>query len=177
MLEQHRKSSPKQVNCAVITVSDSRNKETDKSGKLLHELLYQENHQVNFYKIVPDEQSVIQGVVEKQIADESIEAIIINGGTGIAMRDVTIESVQPMLDKELPGFGELFRYLSYKLDIGSASMLSRSIAGVANQTAIFSIPGSTGAVKLAMEKLILPELGHMVMELKKDLAKIEDEHK
>ncbi|BCB02485.1 MogA/MoaB family molybdenum cofactor biosynthesis protein [Bacillus sp. KH172YL63] len=169
MLKEHRRKSPKIVQCGIITVSDTRNQETDKSGKLLHELLKEDHHDILAYDIVPDEKGLIQDAVKRLVENEKIEAIIINGGTGIAKRDVTIEAVQPLLEKEIPGFGELFRYLSYELDIGSASMLSRAIAGVANHTAIFSTPGSSGAVKLAMNKLILPELGHMVMELNKDL--------
>src|SRR5690625_2823091 len=97
------------------------------------------------------------------------ETNIIKSGTANAQRDVTIESIDPLFDKELPGFGELFRVLSYQLDIGSASMLSRAVAGVANNRMVFLTPGSTGAVKLAMNKLILPELGHVVTELNKDL--------
>ena len=101
--------------------------------------------------------------------DEDIDVILTNGGTGIAKRDVTIETVQSLLDKEIVGFGELFRMLSYQEDIGSAAILSRAIAGVVKNKAVFSTPGSTGAVKLAMNKLILPEIGHVVREIKKDL--------
>lgn len=169
MLKEHRKKSPEIVHCAVMTISDTRNKDTDKSGKLLHELLERDNHKVIHYEVVPDEKNSINHMIKRFLENKKIEVIIINGGTGIAKRDVTIEAVKPLLDKEIPGFGELFRYLSYELEIGSASFLSRAIAGVANQKAIFSIPGSTGAVKLAMDKLILPELGHMVMEINKDL--------
>jgi molybdopterin adenylyltransferase len=169
MLKEHRKISPRKVNCAVITVSDTRDKSTDKSGKHLHDLLNQANHNVVFYEIIRDEKILIEKTIKTAITQHEIEAIIVNGGTGIAKRDVSIEAIQPLFDKELPGFGELFRYLSYELDIGSASILSRAIAGVANNTAIFSIPGSSGAVKLAMEKLILPEIGHIVMEINKDI--------
>ncbi|OZM56616.1 molybdenum cofactor biosynthesis protein [Lottiidibacillus patelloidae] len=168
MLKEHRKISPRKVNCAVVTVSDTRDKSTDKSGKLLHELLDKANHNVVYYEIIRDEKSMIETTMKNAITQPEIEAIIVNGGTGIAKRDVSIEAIQPLFDKELPGFGEIFRYLSYELDIGSASILSRAIAGVANNTAIFSVPGSSGAVKLAMEKLILPELGHIVMEINKD---------
>jgi molybdopterin adenylyltransferase len=169
MLKEHRKISPRKVNCAVVTVSDTRDKSTDKSGKLLHDLLNQANHNVVFYEVIRDEKILIEKTIKTAITQHEIEAIIVNGGTGIAKRDVSIEAIQPLFDKELPGFGEIFRYLSYELDIGSASILSRAIAGVANNTAIFSIPGSSGAVKLAMEKLILPEIGHIVMEINKDI--------
>jgi len=169
MLKDHRKTSPENTSCAVITVSDTRTKDTDKSGKLMIDLLETSNHQVNFYEIVQDDKQRIQNAVKQATQQENIEAILINGGTGISMRDVTIESIEPLFDKELPGFGELFRYLSYELDIGSASMLSRATCGVVNNRIVFSTPGSSGAVKLAMEKLILPELGHAVREIKKDL--------
>jgi molybdopterin adenylyltransferase len=171
MIKKHRKSSPKKVTCAIITVSDTRNKDTDKSGKLIHDLLCSEEHEVGLYTIVPDENTDIVQSIKQAMDDVKIEAIIINGGTGIALRDVTIEAVTSLLDKELPGFGEIFRYLSYEQDIGSASILSRAVAGIANNTAIFSIPGSSGAVRLAMNELILKELGHIVMEINKDLTK------
>ncbi|MBP1969893.1 molybdenum cofactor biosynthesis protein B [Virgibacillus natechei] len=173
MVNDHQKSTP--VNCAVVTVSDTRNKETDKSGKLIMELLTDSNHQVKMYEIVPDDEATIRQTVENAITNQAIEAVIVNGGTGISYRDVTIESIQQLFDKELPGFGELFRYLSYQFDIGTASMLTRAICGVANNRVIFSTPGSSGAVKLAMEKLILPELGHTVTEINKDLPNQRDE--
>jgi molybdenum cofactor biosynthesis protein B len=167
--KNHNRSSRTKVPCAVITVSDTRNKATDKSGKLMIDLLTGSNHQVIAYHIIPDVKQVIQQTIKTVIYNKDIKAVIVTGGTGISQRDVTIESIQPLFDKELPGFGELFRLLSYQLDIGSASMLSRAIAGVANNRIIFSTPGSIGAVKLAMDKLILPELGHAVMEINKDL--------
>lgn len=169
MLQDHRKQAPKHVSCAIITVSDTRDKTTDKSGKLMMDLLASAGHETVDYNVIPDDGETIQEMVQQAMNQENIEAVLINGGTGISKRDVTIESITPLFDKELPGFGELFRYLSYELDIGSASMLSRAICGVANNRIIFSTPGSSGAVKLAMEKLILPELGHAVKELKKNL--------
>ncbi|MDL4842029.1 MogA/MoaB family molybdenum cofactor biosynthesis protein [Aquibacillus rhizosphaerae] len=152
-----------------MTVSDTRTEATDKSGQLIKELLLESGHQVKSYQIVRDDISEINTAVTHGINENAIDAVIINGGTGIAKRDVTIEAVRTLLDKELPGFGEIFRYLSYELDIGSAAIMSRALAGVARETALFSIPGSSGAVKLAMEKLILPEMGHIVMELRKDM--------
>jgi molybdopterin adenylyltransferase len=169
MLSDHHKDVQKKVLCAVITVSDTRTNETDKSGKLMIDLLMDANHQVNHYEIISDDKVGIEGTIKQVMYREDIEAILINGGTGISQRDVTMETIEPLLEKKLPGFGELFRYLSYQFDIGSASMLSRAIAGVANNRILFSTPGSTGAVKLAMEKLILPELRHVVKEIHKDL--------
>ncbi|SFM11991.1 molybdopterin adenylyltransferase [Gracilibacillus orientalis] len=169
MLQTHKAEAPHTVSCKIITVSDTRTKETDKSGKLMHTYLEDNNHQVNAYDIVKDEQADIQQAIEKGIQQPDIDAILINGGTGIAKRDVTIEAVESMLDKELPGFGEIFRMLSYLEDIGSAAILSRATAGVVQDKAVFATPGSSGAVKLAMEKLIIPELGHVMREINKDL--------
>ncbi|WP_068672594.1 molybdenum cofactor biosynthesis protein B [Oceanobacillus sp. Castelsardo] len=169
MLVDHRKHAAQQISCAVITVSDTRTKSTDKSGKKIMEFLQKYDHQVNLYKIVPDESDQIRFAVEKAIYSEKIDAVIVNGGTGISYRDVTIESIEPLFDKQLPGFGELFRHLSFQCDIGTASILSRATCGVANHCVIFSIPGSTGAVTLAMEKIILPEIGHIVKEIHKDI--------
>ncbi|KKB34193.1 MogA/MoaB family molybdenum cofactor biosynthesis protein [Bacillus thermotolerans] len=164
----HRQQADRDVVCHVITVSDTRTEETDKSGKKIKELLTANGHSVARYEIVPDEKVSIQQAVLKGIADSEVEAVIINGGTGIAERDVTIEAVTPLFEKELPGFGEIFRYLSYAEDIGSAAIMSRAAAGVAGRTVIFSVPGSTGAVTLAMNKLILQEAGHIISELNKD---------
>src|SRR5690606_1579664 len=118
---------------------------------------------------VRDEKNEIQANLLKAANDDRVEAVIFNGGTGISQRDITIESIQPFFTKELPGVGEIFRYLSFVDDIGSKSILSRAVAGVVNNRIVFSIPGSTAAVKLAMEKLILPELHHIVKEIHKDL--------
>lgn len=167
-LEDH-KAKEKRVTCMVVTISDTRNDLTDKSGQLVVQLLEKSGHHVVIKKIVSDEETEIKHVIDDGRGNPDIDAILTNGGTGIANRDVTIETVKSMLDKEIPGFGELFRSLSYSEDIGSAAILSRAIAGIANHTAVFSMPGSSGAVRLAMERLILPELSHVVHEVKKDL--------
>ncbi|WML45656.1 molybdenum cofactor biosynthesis protein B [Neobacillus sp. PS3-40] len=167
--KEHKERAKKIVHVKIITVSDTRDKETDKSGKLMIELLQEAGHMVTDYVIVKDEISPIKEEILKGCSEENIDAILLNGGTGIAKRDVTIETVKELLEKEIVGFGEIFRMLSYQEDIGSAAILSRAIAGVIHNKAVFSTPGSTGAVKLAMNKLILPEIGHVVMELKKDL--------
>ncbi len=121
------------------------------------------------YEIVSDEQAAIREAIVTGCRAADVDVVLINGGTGIATRDVTIETVQALLTKEIVGFGELFRMLSYTEDIGSAAILSRAIAGVVDDTAVFAMPGSSGAVKLAMHKLILPELGHVVREIRKDM--------
>jgi molybdopterin adenylyltransferase len=168
-IQEHKQTAPSQVRCKVITVSDTRTPETDKSGKLMMEYLESAGHKTVDYVIVKDEAEPIRSEVLKGSANPEVDVILTNGGTGIAKRDVTIETVQSLFEKEIPGFGEIFRMLSYQEDIGSAALLSRAAAGVVNDRAIFSTPGSTGAVRLAMEKLIIPEIGHVVRELKKDL--------
>ncbi|MHA6251767.1 MogA/MoaB family molybdenum cofactor biosynthesis protein [Oceanobacillus sp. CAU 1775] len=159
----------KKVKCAVLIISDTRDKGTDKSGKLIKTYLREKDYEVTAYEIVPDEHEIIKAAVKLLVKNPDVDALILSGGTGIAARDVTIEAVKPLFSKEIPGFGEIFRMLSYQEDIGSKSILSRAIAGTINHRLVFVIPGSTGAVKLAMEKLILPELTHGVRELQKDI--------
>jgi len=147
------------VACAVLTVSDTRTPENDGSGRRIQELLREHGHRVVDYQILKDEPALITTAIGSASADT--QAIIINGGTGLARRDTTYEAVSRLLEKEIAGFGELFRMLSYE-QIGAAAMLSRATAGVVGQRVIFSLPGSTAAVELAMAKLILPALGHVV---------------
>ncbi len=163
---EHRHVAPTSVNCFVVTISDSRTEETDQSGGMMKQLLMKANHRVNGYKIIKDDVNMIKQTMIELVRRDDIDVILMNGGTGIAKRDVSYEAVNELLEKEMTGFGELFRYLSYE-EIGPAAMLSRAIAGVYENRAIFLVPGSTGAVRLAMEKLILPEIGHVVRELKK----------
>jgi molybdenum cofactor biosynthesis protein B len=165
--EQHKREAPNSISCLVVTVSDTRTPETDASGRQIRQLLEEHGHRVAGYRIVPDEYGTIAALLADAAQDETVEAILLNGGTGIAARDVTIEAVRGVLHKEMPGFGELFRYLSYAEDIGPAAMLSRAIAGTIGRKAVFAMPGSTGAVKLAMTRLILPELGHVIREIRK----------
>lgn len=166
--QEHKHHAAKHVSCAVITISDTRTEETDTSGKLIVELLQKNGHAVVRKNIVKDEPEAIQTLLREGITAEEIQAIICNGGTGISVRDRSYEAVEGLLDKCLAGFGELFRMLSYQ-DIGSAAMMSRAVAGIAGDTIIFLTPGSKGAVELAMEKLILPEIGHLIWELRKHL--------
>jgi molybdenum cofactor biosynthesis protein B len=148
----------------VITCSDTRTTETDTSGQRIIEMLKDEGHTVVAYSIVKDEPEQILFRIGQGTANDAVQAIIINGGTGISRRDSTFEAVDELLDKRLDGFGEIFRYLTYQ-EIGSPAIMSRATAGIAKGRAIFSIPGSENAVKLAMEKLILPELSHLVQQL------------
>ncbi len=161
----HPDSQKITIHCAVITVSDTRSWETDKSGQLIKQLLVNAGHQIDEYAIVKDEGIQIQTQLESLCGRSPIDAVIFNGGTGISPRDTTIDTIASLLDKTLPGFGEIFRFLSYQ-EIGSRAIASRAIAGVYKSKLIFSIPGSTGAVKLATEKLILPELVHLVSQLR-----------
>jgi molybdopterin adenylyltransferase len=163
---QHRCDSPKSVRCAVITVSDTRTLETDKGGKLVADLLTAGGHQVTGRQIVRDDPMEIGPLVHKLADPAQVDAILITGGTGIAARDQTFETVSDLLTKTMPGYGELFRMLSYD-QIGPAAMLSRAVGGVRDRVVILTMPGSMAAVQLAMEKLIVPEIGHLVFEARK----------
>lgn len=159
--EQHRQKSPASVRCAVITVSDTRTLETDSSGQAAVDLLKAAGHKVVERVIVPDEPAEIESLVQRLATLSGIDAILLTGGTGIAARDQTPDALAKLLTKELPGYGELLRMLSYQ-EIGPAAMLSRAFGGLVGETVLLTMPGSTAAVRLAMEKLILPELAHLV---------------
>lgn len=157
-VHEHKRHALKNLKVGVLTASDTRTPENDTSGKLIREMLEAAGHRVLFYTIVPDDAERITEAITGNLA--ALDAMIITGGTGIAPRDCTADVVRTLLEKELPGFGELFRVLSYA-EIGSAAFLSRAVAGVRDRRFIAALPGSTGGCKLAMEKLILPELGHL----------------
>jgi len=163
---EHRQAAPDSVRCAVLTVSDTRTVETDTSGALIRELLGWAGHPVAEYRIVADEPDQIREIVREWAAQPGIDAILSNGGTGIASRDTTYDVISGLLEKRLDGFGELFRMLSYQ-EIGAAAMLSRATAGVFRNRLVVAMPGSRNAVNLAMTKLIVPELGHLVLEIRK----------
>jgi molybdenum cofactor biosynthesis protein B len=148
------------VACAVVTVSDTRTPETDESGARIRTALEGAGHRVVSYAILPDDPSRIRAHVQVVLGDPTVQAVIVNGGTGIAPRDTTYEALSALLDKRLDGFGELFRMLSWE-QVGSAAMLSRAAAGIARGKILASLPGSPDAVTLAMERLLVPELGHM----------------
>jgi molybdopterin adenylyltransferase len=162
----HPDVQPIAVACAVITVSDSRSPDTDRSGQLIQSLLQGAGHRVVEYAVVPDEPEQIQVQLNTLCQRPDLEALIFNGGTGIAPRDTTYDAIARSLDKTLPGFGEIFRWLSFQ-DIGSRAIASRAVAGVCQGKLVFSLPGSTNAVKLAIEQLILPELQHLVKQVGK----------
>jgi molybdenum cofactor biosynthesis protein B len=157
-VHEHTRLSKSNLKVGVITASDSRTPETDSSGRLIRERLETAGHAVVYYEIVPDVAERIAGAVLDHL--EQLDAVIVNGGTGIAPRDSTIEALRPLLEKEIEGFGEIFRALSYQ-EIGASAMLSRALAGVCKGRFIAALPGSTAGCRLAMEKLIVPELGHI----------------
>ena len=162
---EHKDKAHRTVRCAVITASDTRTAATDTSGQRIKDLLAAQNQPVVSYQVLKDEPVQIAAAVRALLEQPEVDAIIISGGTGIAPRDTTFEAIQGLLEKEISGFGELFRMLSYQ-DIGSAAMLTRATAGVAKGKVVVSLPGSTGAVELGMTKLLLPELGHMLFLLR-----------
>jgi molybdenum cofactor biosynthesis protein B len=164
--EEHRHEAPRTISIFVVTASDTRGEGEDESGRFLREAAAAAGHRVAGYRIVRDEPDAIRAALE-EAARAGADAIVVNGGTGIAGRDRTYEAVAALLEKRLDGFGELFRMLSYA-EIGAAAMLSRAVAGVWGGRAVFSMPGSRAAVRLAWEKLLAPELGHVVRELRKD---------
>ena len=164
--EEHKQRAPAAVRCFIVTVSDTRTEETDTSGRAIAELLTAAGHHVSGRVIVKDEATLVRSTVERQLASGDVDVIISTGGTGIAARDTTFEALDSLLEKKLPGFGELFRMLSYQ-QIGSAAMMSRATAGVSARHVVVALPGSEAAVRLAMEKLLLPELGHLVQQIRK----------
>jgi molybdenum cofactor biosynthesis protein B len=161
---EHRAHAPRAVGCFVLTISDTRTPETDTGGAVIRELLQAAGHRVVGSAIVRDEPAQVQAIVRAQCAAPDVQAVITTGGTGITSRDSTFEAVEALLDKRLPGFGELFRMLSYQ-EIGAAAMLSRAQAGVRAGRIVVSLPGSPNACRLALEKLLVPELPHLVREV------------
>ena len=161
--QEHKQKSPQSVSCAVLIVSDTRTEEDDESGRLIRQKLSQNGHRVMFYSILKNEADAIEKKIYELLKQEELQVIIISGGTGASHRDITVETISPILEKKLDGFGELFRFLTYQ-EMGTASIMSRAIAGVAGGKVILCLPGSLGAANLAMDKIILPEIGHLVRE-------------
>ena len=164
MSQPHPDLALASICCAILTASDSRTAATDRSGSLMREKLQTAGHEILDYKILADQPELIRAQVLTWCADPKMQVILLNGGTGIAPRDTTYDAIEALLEKTLPGFGELFRWLSYA-EIGSRAMASRATAGVCQGKLLFSLPGSTPAVELGLEKLILPELRHLVRQL------------
>ena len=161
--DEHRNRAPRRIRCAILTISDTRTLRDDRSGHTIQELLLRDDHEVVRRAVCRDEPQQIRRHVQHWVEQEDVQAILITGGTGIAGRDQTYETIRQLLTKELPGYGELFRWLSYQ-EIGPAAMLSRTVGGVVGSCVLLTMPGSTAAVQLAMNQLILPELGHLVQQ-------------
>jgi molybdopterin adenylyltransferase len=160
---EHKTHENKTVGCAVLVTSDSRTEETDESGKLIKQRLLDKGHKVVYYTILKNDAAVLKNKIIELIKQEEVQVIITSGGTGLSHKDVTVNTVQSMLEKQLDGFGELFRQLTYQ-ELGTASIMSRATAGIINGKVIICFPGSLGAATLAMDKIILPEIGHLVRE-------------
>jgi molybdenum cofactor biosynthesis protein B len=154
------------VGCVILTVSDSRTEQTDTAGALIEERLREAGHRIVERAIVPDDPLRVRAFLEPILERSDVDAAIVTGGTGAAPRDRTPDAVEPLLDRVLPGFGEIFRALSFE-EVGAAAMLSRALGGVVGRTAVFVLPGSRAAVRLALERLILPELPHLVGQLRR----------
>ena len=162
-VDEHKAAAPRSIRCFILTVSDTRTEDTDTSGRAIANLVVAAGHVVSGHAIVKDEPDQVRRVIHEQLAAPDVQAIITTGGTGITSRDSTYEAIAALLEKRLDGFGELFRMLSYE-QIGAAAMMSRACAGLAKGRIVVSLPGSEKAVRLAMEKLIVPELGHLVQQ-------------
>lgn len=168
-MQKHKSESPKSIKGAVITLSDSKYRDflksvnNDISGTLIKEAL-EEKNEVLFYSIIPDDAGLLISMINHILEDYDVDVIITTGGTGIGPRDITIEALNKIFNKEISGFGEIFRYESYK-ELGTGAILSRATAGVYNGKLIVSLPGSPNAVKLGLS-IILPELGHLVKHLR-----------
>src|SRR4051794_12408337 len=166
VVQEHRSQAPVSLRIAVVTVSDTRTVETDTSGALIVELATAAGHEVAGRSIVPDEPEVMRPLLQRLTADPALHAVLMTGGTGVSARDQTFETVSALLTKPLPGYGELFRMLSYA-EIGPACMLSRAVGGLMGRLAVLVMPGSRAAVQLAMTRIFLPELPHLVREARK----------
>ena len=165
-VHKHRESAPDTVRVAILTISDTRTRETDTGGDIAEELLRDAGHEIVARRIVRDEVAGIRNNLVDLLASSDVDAVVTTGGTGISARDTTYEVVERMIEKRLEGFGEIFRMLSYE-EIGAAAMMSRALAGAVGTKFVASLPGSRNAVRLAVEKLLVPELAHVVFELRK----------
>ena len=160
---EHRHAAPASVNCAVLIISDSRTERDDESGKLIKQRLTDQGHKVMSYDILKNDTDAIRAKIEELVGESGLQVIITSGGTGASHRDVTVDTIEPMLEKRLDGFGELFRHLTYQ-EIGTGSIRSRAVAGIIRGRVVLCFPGSVNAATLAMDKIILLEIGHLVRE-------------
>lgn len=162
-LESHRRDAPEQLRFAVLTISDTRDSKTDRGGPFLVEAIEAAGQRVTRRSICRDEADEIEAAVREAVGDDEVDLVLTTGGTGIAPRDVTYDTLKAVLDSEIPGFGELFRWLSYE-EVGAATILSRAIGGVLGGKVVLALPGSPKALALAMERIVLPEAGHLVSQ-------------
>ena len=160
---EHKRLENKNIGCAVLVTSDSRTEDTDESGKLIKQRLLDHGHQVVYYTILKNDARLLKNKILELVQQDGVQVIITSGGTGLSHKDVTVDTIQPMLEKKLDGFGELFRSLTYQ-ELGTASIMSRATAGIISGKVIICFPGSLGAATLAMDKIILSEIGHLVRE-------------
>jgi molybdopterin adenylyltransferase len=160
---EHKRLEIKNLGCALLVTSDSRTEETDESGKLIKQRLLDKGHRIVYYMILKNDTKILKNKILELVQQDEVQVIITSGGTGLSRKDVTVDTIQPMLEKKLNGFGELFRNLTYQ-ELGTASIMSRATAGIINGKVIICFPGSLGAATLAMDKIILPEIGHLVRE-------------
>jgi len=167
-VRQHHHEAPDHIRAAVLTISDSRTPETDTGGDAIQEILQQAGHEIPARDLVKDEPEEIRHRLKDFLDRDDVDAVVTTGGTGISLRDSTYEVVEAMLEKRLDGFGELFRSLSYE-EIGAAAMMSRAVAGTVGRKFVACLPGSANAVRLAVEKLLAPEMPHVVFELRKQV--------
>jgi molybdenum cofactor biosynthesis protein B len=163
---QHKQQAPSSVRCFIVTISDTRTEANDSSGHAIASLLADAGHIIVGRAVVKDDAALVKQTIERQLSSGDVDVVITTGGTGIASRDYTFEAVNALLEKRLDGFGELFRMLSYQ-EIGPAAMLTRATAGIAAHHIVIALPGSEHAVRLAMEKLVIPEIGHLVEQVRK----------
>ena len=162
--EEHKRKAPRQITLGIVTISTTRTLDTDKSGLWIKKSAEKEGHQVVFHQVIADDSEKIIQTVLNVIRHENPQALLLTGGTGISPKDVTIEAILPLLDKELSAFGPIFSQLSFE-EIDSAAIMSRATAGIIDQTVVFCMPGSLGACKLACKALIFPELGHLIKHI------------
>jgi molybdenum cofactor biosynthesis protein B len=160
---EHKRLEKENIGCAVLVTSDSRTEETDESGKLIKQRLVDKGHRVVYYTILKNDAQLLKNKILELVQQDEVQVIITSGGTGLSHKDVTVDTIHTILEKQLDGFGELFRYLTYQ-ELGTASIMGRATAGVINGKVIICFPGSLGAATLAMDKIILLEIGHMVRE-------------
>lgn len=160
---EHKRLENKNIGCAVLVTSDSRTEDTDESGKLIKQRLTDKGHKVVYYTILQNNAAALKNKINDLLKHDEVQVIITSGGTGLSHKDVTVDTIEPMLEKKLDGFGELFRHLTYQ-ELSTASIMSRAIAGVISGRVIICFPGSLGAATLAMDKIILLEIGHLVRE-------------